>query len=67
MKILIAGNRRIYTTEVVKKKKSEAKVTKEITFRCQFCGSSKPLEEMGLLTRFFPPIVACRDCEKKMR
>ena len=53
--------------EVVKKKKSETKVTKEITFRCRFCGSSKPLEEMGLLTRFFPPIVACRDCEKKMR
>jgi hypothetical protein len=22
---------------------------------------------MELLTRFFPPIVACRDCEQKMR
>jgi hypothetical protein len=53
--------------EVVKKEESGAKKTKKITFRCRFCGRSKPLDEMGLLTRFFPLIVACRDCEKKMR
>ena len=46
---------------------SEAKETKEITFKCRFCERSKPLDEMMVLTRFFPPIVACRDCEKKVR
>ena len=46
---------------------SEAKETKEITFKCRFCGKPKPLDEMTVLTRFFPLIVACRDCEKKMR
>ena len=49
------------------KKSSKAKAPKEITFKCQFCGESKPLDEMVVLTRFFPPIVACRDCERKMR
>jgi len=46
---------------------SKAKETKEITFKCRFCGVSKPLDEMMIMTRFFPPIVACQDCEKKMR
>jgi len=55
------------TTEVLKSKQSEVKETKEITFRCKFCGKTKPLDEMRTLTQFFPPIVACRDCEKKMR
>ena len=40
---------------------------KEITFKCKFCETSKPLDEMVVLTRFFPPIVVCRDCEEKMR
>jgi hypothetical protein len=53
--------------EAVNKEASEAKKTKKITFRCRFCGRSKPLDKMELLTRFFPPIVACRDCERKMR
>ena len=56
------------TTERVKKEeKSKAKGTKEITFRCKFCDRSKPLDEMMVLTRFFPLLVACRDCEKEMR
>ncbi len=55
-------------TEIVRRgEESEAKETKEITFKCKFCGKSKSLGEMMVLTRFFPPIVACRDCEKKMR
>lgn len=52
---------------VRREEESEAKETKEITFKCKFCGVSKPLDEMMVLTRFSPPIVACRDCEKKMR
>lgn len=47
--------------------KGEEAKTKEVTFKCKFCGKSKPLDEMVVLTRYFPPIVACRDCEKKMR
>ena len=40
---------------------------KPITFRCRFCGKDKPLDEMRTLTRFMPPLVACRECEKRMR
>ncbi len=54
-------------TELMNKKKPKAKETKEITFKCKFCGRSKPLDEMVALTRFFPPIVVCRDCKRKMR
>jgi len=55
------------TTEVLNREQPEPKETKEITFRCKFCGKDKSLDEMRTLTRFFPPIVACRDCEKKMQ
>ena len=54
-------------TEMVKKEKAETKGTKKITFKCKFCETSKPVEEMRILARFFPPVVACRDCESKMR
>jgi hypothetical protein len=37
-----------------------------VTFKCKFCGEVKPLKEMVRITRFFPLIVACADCEKKM-
>ncbi len=52
------------TTEIEREEESKAK---EITFKCKFCDRSKPLDEMVVITRFFPPIVACRDCAKKMR
>ncbi len=52
------------TTEA--KKKERLKV-KEVTFKCKFCEESKPLDEMVVLTRFFPTVVSCRDCEKKMQ
>ena len=55
-------------TEIVRGgEESKAKETKGITFKCRFCGRSRPLDEMMVLTRFFPPIVAYRDCEKKVR
>ena len=47
--------------------KGEKAKTKEVTFKCKFCGKSKLLDEMVVLTRYCPPIVACRDCGKKMR
>jgi len=52
------------TTETDKEK--EPKV-KEITFKCKFCEKSKPLDEMVVLPGYFPPIVACRDCGRKMQ
>ena len=52
------------TTSVEKEEESKVK---EVIFKCKFCEKSKPLDEMVVLTRFFPPVVACRDCEKKMR
>ena len=48
-------------------KKGEESKAKEVTFKCKLCEKSKPLGEMVVLTRFFPPVVACQDCEKKMR
>ena len=54
------------TTEAMNKEESAAKETREITFKCRFCERSKPIDEMVVLTRFFPPIVVCRDCEKKI-
>lgn len=53
--------------KVASKSKSAKKETTEITFKCSLCGESQPLKEMTILTRFFPRIVACRDCERKMR
>ena len=55
------------TKEVKKEKKSEAKRTKAITFRCKFCDRYKRIDEMRVLTRYFPLLVACRDCEREMR
>ncbi len=57
------------TAKIGKKegKESETEGPREITFKCRFCGMSKLLEEMVVLARFFPPLVACRDCERKMR
>jgi len=52
------------TTE---REKGEGSKAKKVTFKCKACERSKPLDEMVVLTRFFPPIVVCRDCEKKMR
>ena len=49
------------------KKKGEESKAKEVTFKCRVCEGSKPIDEMVVITRFFPLIVACRDCEKKMR
>jgi len=46
---------------------SEAEETREAIFKCRLCGTSKRLDEMRVLDRFFPPIVACADCERKMR
>ncbi|MEE8413008.1 MAG: hypothetical protein V3R96_00500 [Dehalococcoidales bacterium] len=40
--------------------------TKETTFVCKFCEKHKPLKEMVTITSYFPPVVTCRDCGKKL-
>jgi len=56
------------TTETVKKKELPVtKETGEITFKCKYCGKKKPLDDMRRVDRFSPPLVACRECEKKLR
>ena len=52
-----------------KKKADESKVTKakETTFKCKFCESLKPIDEMVILTEYFPPTIACRDCEREIQ
>lgn len=50
--------------EADKKKRQKPR---EITFRCQSCDKFRPLEEMRVVTRFFPILVVCRDCAKEMR
>jgi hypothetical protein len=39
----------------------------EITFRCRYCGKDRKLEDMRVITRFFPPMEVCRECEKEIR
>ncbi len=48
-------------------KKPETQESKETTFRCRVCDQPKPVDEMMMVTRFFPPLIVCRKCEKKMR
>ncbi len=38
----------------------------ETTFKCKFCEETKPISEMTILPRYFPPMVACIDCSKKI-
>lgn len=45
-------------------KKGKALKEKKITFKCKFCEKEKPLEEMVVLSGYFPPVITCRDCEK---
>jgi len=39
---------------------------KEIRFRCKICGATRPLSQLREIRRFFPPLIACSDCEEKM-
>lgn len=38
-----------------------------VTFRCKFCKKALPLDEMSIITKYFPPIVACKACEKALQ
>ena len=51
----------------VEDKSKKKKGPIEITFKCQSCGKSRHLEDMRVISRFYPMLVTCRDCEKEMR
>lgn len=48
-------------------KKRDKSKEKEIIFKCKYCEETKNIDEMVVITRFFPPVIACRDCQKKIR
>lgn len=52
------------TTDTNKDTRPEVKKT---TFTCNHCENVKPFEEMVVVTRYFPAIVICKECEKKLR
>lgn len=49
------------------KAKTRKEESVEKTFSCQCCDQDKPLSELRVITRFFPLLVVCRECEEKMR
>ncbi len=49
------------------KKADKKREPGEITFRCPSCDKYKLVEEMRVITRFFPILVVCQQCEKEMR
>ena len=53
--------------ELKEEDKTKKKVPRKITFKCQSCKKYKLLEEMKVITRFFPPLVVCHECGKEMR
>jgi len=44
--------------------KRRESIQRGITFTCKLCHNEKPIEELEVLTRFFPPLPCCRDCRK---
>ncbi len=40
---------------------------KKITFKCNNCKKTKPIRDMVVVTRYFPAVVICKDCEKGLR
>ena len=53
--------------ELKEANKAKKQVPKKIIFRCQSCGKDRHLEDMRVITRFFPMLVVCQECEKEMR
>ncbi|MDD5127260.1 MAG: hypothetical protein PHR43_04065 [Dehalococcoidales bacterium] len=47
--------------------KKEIKKEAKITFKCKVCGKQKNIEDMRTVTRFFPPLVVCPECERHVR
>jgi transcription elongation factor Elf1 len=54
-------------TEKSAKKAPEVTPEKEISFTCKFCGETKPIVELVIMSQFFPPISSCKTCAKATR
>lgn len=39
-------------------------ISKEIFFKCKFCGQSKPFAELVVLRQYFPQLSSCKECAK---
>ena len=52
--------------ELKEASKTKKKGRGEVTFKCQRCEKEKNLEEMRVVTRFFPLLVVCRECQKEI-
>jgi transcription elongation factor Elf1 len=49
--------------------KSEKKIVqteqpKTVMFKCQFCGESKPLDDLLMMRQYYPVLTACKECAK---
>ena len=40
---------------------------KELSFKCRFCGQTKPYVELVVLDQYFPKISVCKECAKGTR
>jgi Zn finger protein HypA/HybF involved in hydrogenase expression len=52
-------------TKTENKEKKSAAAEKEVNFKCHVCGQFKTIQQMRIITRFFPVLIVCPDCEKK--
>ncbi len=52
------------TTE---EKKTSGPKEKKLTFKCNYCKKTKPFGDMVVVTRYFPAVVMCKQCEKDLR
>jgi NAD-dependent SIR2 family protein deacetylase len=52
------------TTE---EKKTSGLKDSKLTFKCNYCKKTKPFSDMVVVTRYFPAVVICKDCEKDLR
>jgi hypothetical protein len=66
---MLWGRGVIMVIEAPEEEQSEQpdKELREVTFKCKYCGKHKPLDDMRTLDRYFPPVIVCSDCERKLR
>lgn len=53
--------------KLTKEDKTMEPAPREINFRCPLCQQLRPIETMKTVTRFFPLLVVCQECEKELR
>ncbi len=51
-------------SEKSEKKTVQVEPPKTIMFKCQFCGESKPMDELVILRHYYPILSSCKECAK---